>query len=99
MKAKISHLEEQLGRATEEQHLVEQISSANLQQLPAGSSMANYEQSEDQMEEMNLYSIGKLGDPKKEFRDDQPWNNSARRSHKNDYGANRAQNNRRFDDS
>ena len=97
MKAKISHLEEQLGRATEEQ-LVAQISSANLQQLPAESSMANYEPSEDQMEEMNLVSVGRLGEPKKEPRDDQPWNNFARRCTKSDYGAGRGQNNRRCDD-
>ena len=48
------------------------------------------------MEEMNLVSIGKLGEPKKEFRDIKPWNAPPNQGHRNDYRA-RGQNNRGFD--
>ena len=63
--------------------------------FPGESKMANLD-SEIPMEDMGIYSVGRLGEAKKDWRDEKPSNFSkiGTRSHRNDYGAERDQSKR-----
>ena len=54
--------------------------------------------SESHIEEMGIYSVGRLGEPRNEARDDKPFSMSGRRSHRNDIGAAREPAKRGFGD-
>ena len=99
LKAKISYLEDQLGNVNEGHDLLEQIAScdANFQNHPPP--VEDRMESCDAMEDMNMVSIGRLGEANKfgnDFRQSKQWNGNVnkRNSHKNDYGADRGFKNR-----
>ena len=74
----------------EDDHLIDQM-----ERLPVESRMV--EQVANQMEEMGIYSVGRLGEPK-EVKTNKLWSKSGMRSQMNDDGANREPNNRGFGD-